>query len=135
MLRVSEKDLSKFQQNSGRILKAPPAPPKKKAKFGNVKVTHDGILFDSKLEGRRYEALKLLRRGGHVLNFWRQPIFDLPGGVIYRGDFLIHWALDDPKERVTCEDCKGADTQESKNKRKQVKALYGIAVILVRAPK
>jgi hypothetical protein len=131
-LRITEKDLSKFQQNSGRIVAAIVAPKKKRSKFGNVKVTRDAIVFDSKLEGRRYEKLKLMKRSKHVLNFWRQPVFDLGGGVVYRGDFLIHWALNDPKERITCEDCKGADTQESINKRKQVKALYGIDVILVR---
>lgn len=137
MLRITEKDLSKFQQNSGRIVEAIAAPKKKRSKFGNEKVTVDDILFDSKLEAKRYGQLKLLWRAGTVLWFVRQPVFDVGGGVIYRGDFLIVWK-DAGKHSmhvhvpVTVEDCKGADTQESINKRKQVKALYGIDVILVR---
>lgn len=134
-LRITENDLSKFQQNSGRIVTAIAAPKKKGSKFGNTKVTVDHVVFDSKLEAKRYRELKYLRRAGDVAWFIRQPVFDLGGGVIYRGDFLIVWGLDRVPGRVsgvTVEDCKGADTRESINKRKQVKALYGIEVILVR---
>jgi hypothetical protein len=139
-LRITERDLSIFQQNSGRIkdlMKVLPAP--KKPKFGNVKVTVDGIVFDSKLEAKRYGQLQLLRKAGKVSWFIRQPVFDL-NGVIYRGDFLIVWApdgsLDGPRGlKVTVEDCKGFQTRESKNKLKQVKALYGIVVLLVKAAK
>lgn len=142
MSRWTEQDLEKFQKNSGRVVKAPPAVAAKKAKFGNVRVRVDGILFDSKLEARRYEELKLLKAGNLIEWFLMQVPIHCGGGVFYRVDFQIKWRttlLVEP--RVTFEDCKGvnakrgttSDNQAAINKRKQVKALWGIDVILVTA--
>lgn len=97
----------------------------KPAKYRNVKVTIDGIKFDSKLEGRCYEWLKLRQLAGDVRWFIRQVPFGLEGGVTYRADFLaVTW------HDVEVIDAKGRDTPESKNKRKQVLARYGVEVQL-----
>ena len=88
----------------------------------------DGLRFDSKLESRRYEDLKYLQQAGDIVFFLRQAPFDLPGGVKYRADFVIFWA----DGTVTIEDVKGFDTPQSKQKRKQVEALYPITIDVIR---
>jgi len=99
-----------------------------KHKFCAVSVTHDAIKFPSKAEARRYKELKILQLSGDIIFFLRQPLFDLPGGVTYRADFIIFWA----DGSVTIEDVKGFETQEFKIKRKQVESLYPIKIELVK---
>ena len=84
----------------------------------------DEISFDSKKEANRYSELKLLRRAGDVSFFLRQPMFDLPGGVTYRADFLVV----DRQGSVRIEDVKGFKTQVYKIKKKQVESLYPIKI-------
>lgn len=111
------------------LLRAPVArveltkPPQRK--YRNIPIFVDGKRFDSKLESRCYIWLTVLRKVGDILWFIRQPSFDLPGGVRYRADFLVVTT-----KIVYVLDAKGKDTQESKNKRKQVKELYGVEVVL-----
>lgn len=110
-------------------LPAAPAPqdPPKRSKYGAVPTVVDGIRFDSKLEARYYEQLKLRRAAGEVLFWLRQVPFHLPGRVTYRVDFQVHLA-DNSVEWV---DCKGVETKEFRIKIKQVHALYPIRVQLV----
>jgi Protein of unknown function (DUF1064) len=105
----------------------------KPAKYRNRRVIIDGWPFDSKLEAARYEELKLARQIGFVDWFICQTPFRLPGGIIYRADFLVVWsAKSNIGHCVTVEDCKGADTRVSINKRRQVEELYGFKVILIK---
>ncbi len=46
-------------------------------KFHNQKVTIDGIDFDSKVEGRRYEELKAMKQAGTIIDFEIQPKFTI----------------------------------------------------------
>jgi Protein of unknown function (DUF1064) len=101
-----------------------------KTKYRNTRVQVDGFWFDSKLEAARYDSLVLLRKSGEVRWFICQVPFRLPGGIIYRADFLIVWAAEDCSA-VTVEDCKGARTRTSINKIKQVEAIYGIKVQII----
>ena len=48
-----------------------------KSKYGNKKVTRDGITFDSMKEARRYAELMLLQRGGVIQGLQRQVKFEL----------------------------------------------------------
>ena len=48
-----------------------------RAKLGNVKVTVDGIEFDSKKEANRYCELKLLQRAGQIEQLELQKEFEL----------------------------------------------------------
>lgn len=89
-------------------------------KFHATPVVHDGIHFDSKKEGARYETLKLLRAAGEVLFFTLQMPFRLPGGVKYVCDFMVFWA----DETVTFEDVKGFRTESYKAKKRMVEDLY-----------
>jgi hypothetical protein len=97
-------------------------------KYAANAIVVDGQRFDSKLEARRYLELKQLRRIGAIDFFLRQVPFHLPGGIIYRLDFLVRWPASYTAEPVTYEDCKGMMTRVSQNKIKQVEALYGIEV-------
>lgn len=170
MTRWTEDDLSTFQRNSGRGLPKPTlkamerasgkkldangAPIPKKApgphKFSAEPTTVDGIRFDSKLEARYYDELILRVKAGEILYFLRQVPFHLPGGVIYRVDFMVvsyhtGFTMGVQVRRegardlrytepliIDYVDCKGFSTQEGKNKIKQTEALYGVKITLVK---
>lgn len=104
-------------------------------KYRNKRVMVDGWAFDSKLEAARYEELKQLRAAGAILWFIAQVPFRLPGGIIYRADFLrvnspAYIAIGGPAVEV--EDCKGFMTRLSLTKIKQVEELYGLKVTLIK---
>lgn len=93
-------------------------------KYGNVKTTVDGILFDSKMEARFYETLKKYKEEGLIKDFSLQPRYLLQEAfrkngklnrkIEYVADFdIIH--LDDTLETV---DVKGQETSDFKIKRK-----------------
>lgn len=46
-------------------------------KYGAEPVVIDGMRFDSKAEGKRYQQLKLLERAGEIRNLETQVAFDL----------------------------------------------------------
>lgn len=103
-------------------------PPRKKPKYGNKRCqSADGKWFDSKLERDYYEKLLPRWKAGDVLWFVRQVTFELEGGVKYRCDFLVVTAAG-----VEIIDTTGIMTQTKANKLKQMKARYGIDVIVVR---
>lgn len=147
---AKNKKLAKLSERAGELVKAgavkvkAPEAGARKHKYDAQPVTVDGIRFDSKLEARRYCELVLLQQAGKIAYFLRQVPFHLPGGVIYRCDFMVIYQKKielspgkfgrDPggECRVFYEDCKGFDRQDAINKRKQVKALYGVDVVLVR---
>jgi Protein of unknown function (DUF1064) len=98
-------------------------------KYRNKRTRVDGILFDSKLEAKRYGELKALKAVGDVAWFIMQVPFRLPGGITYRADFLVVWK-DFRFPRI--EDCKGVMTRVSLNKIKQVQEIYGITVDIIK---
>lgn len=61
-------------------------------KYGNKKITIDGIEFDSRKEAERYSELKLLERAGEIKDLELQKSFELipayyeeiPTGEIYK---------------------------------------------------
>ncbi len=99
----------------------------KKHKFNAVPTVNDGYRFDSKKEAARYTRNKLLIRSGEMIMQLRQVPFHLPGGVIYRLDFMEFYSNGD----ILLIDVKGIDTSVSKLKRKQVEALYPIKIQIV----
>lgn len=56
------------------------------SKWGNKRVTVDGIDFDSIKEANRYFHLVILQRKGEIKELARQVWFDLPSGVRMRID-------------------------------------------------
>lgn len=95
-------------------------------KYHAVSTKRDGKNFDSKMESRYYELLKLRQKAGEVLFFLRQVPFDIPGGK-YVSDFLV-FLSDGTAEFI---DVKGMDTPMSKLKRKAVEELYPVEIKIV----
>lgn len=62
--------------------------PKKRSKYGNKRVTVDGMTFDSKHEAQVYQELTLRKNAGELRCVLRQAAFDLPGGIKYIADFV-----------------------------------------------
>jgi hypothetical protein len=107
-------------------------------KYSASAIVEDGLRFDSKLEARRYRYWKNLWQLGAIAWFTRQVPFYLPGGIVWRADFLVVTKqnphvpqLNRPPE-VIIEDCKGAMTRVSLNKIKQVEAIYGFKVQIIK---
>lgn len=114
-------------------------------KYGNRKVTFDGLTFDSKRECLRWQELKHLEKAGKISDLQRQVRFELipeqrlpdtlgpKGGrrkgkiqekaVFYVADFVYY---EDGK--LVVEDAKGHRTREYIIKRKLILARYGIQI-------
>lgn len=85
-------------------------------KYHNTKIRVDGIMFDSKLEAKRYGQLKLMERTGVIRDLELQPEFELIPSfkkngktwrrTVYRADFRYVRAEDD---RIIIEDVKGSE--------------------------
>lgn len=85
----------------------------------------DGIRFDSKLEARYYERLKLRQAAGEVVGFLRQVPIHLPGKTKLVVDFL-EFRSDGSAVFV---DTKGVETEAFRLKLRQVRELYPWAQI------
>lgn len=101
--------------------------PKGRSKYGSTATVVDGIRFSSKKEAKRYGELKLLQERGEVLWFIMQAPFRLPGGTVYRADFLVVWS-DVLHKHVTVEDVKGFKTPIYRLKKREVEHQYGITI-------
>jgi len=105
----------------------------KPSKYRAQKVTIDGITFDSKKEGARYQQLLMMQRAGKIHNLELQPSFELAPAVtiagktkralIYRADFAY---TENGVEIV--EDCKGMLTDVYKIKRHILKHVHNIDI-------
>lgn len=107
--------------------------PPKPSKYRNVRVFLEGEWFDSQLEYDCYCWLRARRQAGEIAYLKRQVTFVLEGGVKYRADFEAVLTLPYAIKAGFCSevwDAKGCDTRSSINKRKQVKARYGVEVLL-----
>ncbi len=97
---------------------------KPRHKFHAQPTERDGQRFDSKLEARVYDRLKLQQGAGEVVFFLRQTRFDLPGGVTYRCDFQVFYA----DGTVAFLDAKGFRTPQYVRSKKQVESLYPVTI-------
>lgn len=101
-----------------------------RSKYGAKKIVIDGITFDSKDEGRYYLYLKELKAKDKILNFERQPKYELQPSfkkygkthraITYAPDFLIYH-LDGSEELI---DVKGTETQQGNMRRKMFDYKY-----------
>lgn len=98
--------------------------PEKRPKYGNKKTVVDGRTFDSKREAERYSELMALLRAGEIYGVFLQVPFRLPGGVVYRADFVIL----NPDGTYTVEDAKGVRTKEYQIKKRQMRECLGIEI-------
>jgi hypothetical protein len=103
----------------------------KQRKYRNTPTRYKSIQGFERNYDSKKEAAFAAKLDGEIslrlVSWWLPQVsIPLPGGVIYRADFQVC----DSGGRVGFIDVKGRDTQASKNKRKQVFALYGITVEL-----
>lgn len=108
-------------------------------KYGNRKTYVGGQAFDSALEARRFQELRLLERAGAIrdlqtqVKFELQPAFEKHGKkyrpIYYVADFVYY---DVQKGLNVVEDAKGYDTDVYKIKKKMYEYRYDIPITEVR---
>lgn len=84
-------------------------------KYHNIKISVDGIKFDSKLEAERYAQLKMMERAGVIRDLELQPEYELIPSfkkdgktwrkTVYKADFRYILCEDD---KTIIEDVKGS---------------------------
>ena len=103
-------------------------------KYGNKKVTVQGIKFDSKWESQRYLYIKSLERAGTVKDLELQVRYNLMVNdekiCAYIADFRYQKQNKDGEWYEVVEDAKGVETPEFKLKKKLMKACLGIEILL-----
>lgn len=127
--RWTAADVERVQRKmAGEVPVKPQNLANKGSKYGNRKVTYDGIKFDSQGEANRYAVLKQREKQGIIWDLKLQPQFELnEGGTFsfkYRADFS-YW------ENGNCfivEDFKGMETAVFKKKKKLMKKVHGIDI-------
>jgi hypothetical protein len=97
-------------------------------KFKAKPVLDDGHRYDSKLEWQFKNHLELLKKSGEVLFFLRQVPFHLPGGLVYKLDFMPFYS----DGTVRLFDPKGVETPEFKMKKKMVEEIYPVEIEIVK---
>ena len=109
------------------------------SKYGAIRTTVDGIVFDSKREAKRYQELVLLGRAHKISQLERQVVYELAPAVRLDGEKRMKPALryvadfryfDGDKGHFVVEDAKGRDTPVSRIKRHLMKSVHGIDVRL-----
>lgn len=135
MFRMTEEEFEQFCAKRGLTYSAPNA---KKNKYGNEKITIDGISRDSLAESNRLEQLKLLQRVGVIKNLRYQVKYELipkqqgehrnERAVNYIADFVYDVILPDGSLREVVEDCKGHKTKDYIIKRKLMLYIHNISI-------
>lgn len=129
-MKWTEDQLRQTKVGKAALTGRKPKPVKKMGhKFNAISTVNDGVRFDSKLEARYYDLLKLKKHEGSVLFFLRQVPFHIHGenqsaGVRYVCDFQVFYA-DGSVEFI---DIKGMETPDFKMKKKLVEASYPVEI-------
>ena len=103
-------------------------------KYGNRKVIHDGIEFDSMKEAYRYAELKLMQRAGVISDLQLQVPFELipaqrkDGKVVERAVNYVADFVYKQDGQTVVEDTKGYKTSEYIMKRKMMLYFHGIRI-------
>lgn len=118
----------------------------KSRKYGNSKITLDGITFDSKKEARRYLDLHLLLEAGEISDLQRQVKYVLippqrepdiigPRGGVKPGklietecSYIADFVYKDKDGKTIIEDTKGFKTKDYIIKRKLMLFIHGIKI-------
>lgn len=104
------------------------------AKYGNKKITRDGMTFDSVKECYRYCELKLMQRAGVITDLECQVKFDLipaqriGGKVVERAVTYVADFVYKQNGQTVVEDTKGFRTKEYILKRKMMLYFHGIRI-------
>jgi hypothetical protein len=82
----------------------------RKAKYGNERTATEEGTFDSRKEAKRCRELRLRLKAREIPWLARQVEFILPGGVIYRADFVYPSGEPLTGSGIVVEDVKGVRT-------------------------
>lgn len=123
-----ENDAWPYMQQAGKIAEEEEKKVKRK-KYGNRRITVDGMKFDSQHESDYYFGVLVPRiKAGELKYVNRQVPFDLPGGIVYVADFVAV----DMQDRVEgVYDAKSPPTRANRvyiNKKKQMRACLGVEI-------
>lgn len=125
-LRMTEEEYRAFMRARGKDV--PQAETKEvRRKYRNIPTTVEGKKFPSIHEAETYKLMKLQWRNGKFLGLATQVEFLLPGGVVYRCDFVTL----NKDGTYTVFDAKSVATKEDKAykiKKKQMKNCIGIEI-------
>lgn len=101
------------------------------SKYRAKKTEVNGIIFDSKLEAKRYTELLMMERSGRIKELKLQPVFLLQPSfkkngktyrkIEYRADFQYY---DNKLNKLVIEDTKGIETEAFKIKKKLFEYQY-----------
>ena len=104
-------------------------------KYGNKKITYNGIVFDSIKEKDRYVELRLLERAGAISDLQRQVKYMLipaqrgdNGKVIEKAVFYIADFVYSQNGQIIVEDTTGVKTKDYILKRKMMLYFHGIKI-------
>ncbi len=139
-LRMTEEEFAEWQRRRVKALPCAPArngavsvadmdKKPKRSKYGNKKVTVDGMKFDSQHEAAVYQDLMARVKAGDLKVVCRQVPFDLPGGIRYIADFV---AITHDMRVEGVYDAKSEITRRDRtyiNKKKQMKACWDVDII------
>lgn len=136
MFRWTEEEFEAYCAKRGLTYSAAGKPTKNK--FGNQKITIDGIERDSLAESNRLEQLKILQRVGAIKNLQYQVKYELipkqqgeyrnERAVTYIADYVYDVVMPDGSLRQVVEDCKGHKTKDYIIKRKLMLFIHGISI-------
>ena len=104
------------------------------SKYGNRKVIHDGIEFDSVKEAHRYCELKLMQRAGMISDLQLQVPFELiptqriDGKLAEKATNYVADFVYQQNGVQVVEDTKGVRTKEYIIKRKLMLWVHGIRI-------
>lgn len=111
-----------------------------RSKYGNKRVPVDGIMFDSIKEAKRYQALRLEERAGHIFDLQLQVPFEITAvakkdgarKVVakYLADFTYWRNQANGDALLIVEDAKGVRTDVFNLKKKLVEHEHGIEILL-----
>ena len=112
--------------------KIPPSPKKRldfdvggiKSKYKARRTEYNCVLYASKKEAEYAKNLDLCKRAGEIQYWLRQVPFTLPGGIVYRADFMEV----NRDGSIDFVDVKGYRTEVFKIKKRLVEALYPIKI-------
>ena len=103
----------------------------KPSKYGNKRITVDGVNYASRREAQRSAELKLLERAGHISGLRLQPRFPIIVNGLKVCTYVGDFAYRDASGAEVVEDAKGFKTDIYKLKRKLVKALFNFDIVEV----
>jgi hypothetical protein len=101
-------------------------------KYHAVKTEYNGIYYPSKKEANTAQDLDLQQKAGSFDFYLRQVNFPLPGGIIYRADFITFAKMQNQITwRIKVIETKGYWTEVAKLKLKLFKETYPNLEIII----